>query len=84
MNGDRIEMSVRDRDVLKVMSSVLEGRRSQAEAARLLKRSVRQVRRLQRRLERDGDGAVVHVCRQQPRVASGDVRRMAGKLPGRQ
>jgi len=51
MEGDRIEMSQRERDRLKVMASVLEGRRSQPEAARLLKRCVRQVRRIQRRLE---------------------------------
>lgn len=60
MNGDRIEMSQSERDRLKVMGPVLEGRRTQAEAARLMKRSVRQVRRLQRRLEAQGDLGVVH------------------------
>jgi transposase len=60
MNGDRIEMSQRERDRLKVMAPVLEGQRTQTEAARLMKRSVRQVRRLQRRLEREGDRGVVH------------------------
>jgi transcriptional regulator with GAF, ATPase, and Fis domain len=45
-----------ERDVLRVMQGVIEGKQTQAEAARLLKRSVRQVRRLQRRLEADGDG----------------------------
>jgi hypothetical protein len=34
---DRVEMSQRERDVLKVMQGVLEGTRTQAEAARLLK-----------------------------------------------
>jgi len=34
-----------------VMSLVLSGNRTQVEAAQLLKRSVRQVRRIQRRLE---------------------------------
>lgn len=66
MEKDRIEMSQHERDVLKVMSLVLKGDRTQVEAARLLKRSVRQVRRIQRRLERDGDGAVVHKLRGQP------------------
>ena len=58
--GDRILMSDRDRDVLKVMAPVLTGDRTQVEAARLLGKSVRQVRRLQRRLELEGDGGVVH------------------------
>ena len=53
-------MSRRERDVLKVMSLVLEGKRTQSEAGRLLGRSVRQVRRIQRRLEVKGDVAVVH------------------------
>src|SRR5690606_20186490 len=63
MEKDRISMSQRERDVLKVMSLVLAGRRTQAEAGRLLGRSVRQVRRLQRRLEAEGDTGVVHRLR---------------------
>jgi hypothetical protein len=63
MVKDRIEMSQRERDVLKVMSGVLKAERTQAEAARLLGRSERQIRRLQRRLERQGDVAVVHGLR---------------------
>ena len=46
----RMEMSQREPDVLKVMSEVLGGRRTQREAARLLRLSVRQVRRIERRL----------------------------------
>jgi len=65
MDMDRIEMSQRERDVLKVMSPVLSGRRTQAEAGRLLGRSVRQVRRIQRRLEAKGDAGVVHRLRGQ-------------------
>lgn len=56
-------MSQRERDVLKVMSLVLSGKRTQAEAARLLGRSQRQVRRIQRRLEDKGDAGVVHRLR---------------------
>jgi hypothetical protein len=56
-------MSQRERDVLKVMSLVLSGKRTQAEAARLLGRSERQVRRIQRRLELEADGGVVHRLR---------------------
>src|SRR3989304_3573639 len=46
---DRLEMSQRERDVLKVMSTVLRRGRTQAEAARLLRRSVRQGGRVPRR-----------------------------------
>ena len=63
MEKDRIEMNRREREVLKVMSLVLKGERTQAEAAALLKRGVRQVRRIQRRMEAQGDGAVVHRLR---------------------
>ncbi len=66
MEKDRIEMSQRERDVLKVMAPVLKGERTQSEAARLLKRSGRQIRRLQRRLESQGDGGVVHQLRGRP------------------
>ena len=62
----RIEMSQHERDVLKVMSTVLQGKRTQSEAARLLRLSERQVRRIQRRLEQDGDAGVVHRLRGQP------------------
>src|SRR4051794_1115580 len=63
---DRIPMSQKERDVLKVMHSVLKGERTQAEAARLLRISVRQVRRIQRKLEAGGDGALVHGLRGRP------------------
>src|SRR5215207_5894826 len=63
---DRVAMSQRERDVLAVMRGVIAGERTQAEAARLLGRSTRQVRRLQRRLEADGDGALIHGLRGRP------------------
>jgi hypothetical protein len=63
MEGDRIEMSQRERDVIKVMEAVLAGERTQVEAGRLLERSVRQVRRIQRRLKAEGDRGVVHRLR---------------------
>lgn len=66
MDGDRISMSHRERDRLKVMALVLEGKRVQKEAARLLDLSVRQIRRLQRRLEVHGDSGVVHRLRGRP------------------
>jgi transposase len=63
---NRIAMSQRERDTLKVMSAVLRGERTQAEAARLLRKSERQVRRLQRRLEAEGDAGVVHRLKGRP------------------
>ena len=66
MEKDRIEMSQRDRDVLKVMSGVLKADRTQVEAARLLGKSERQVRRIADRLRKRGDGAVVHGLRGRP------------------
>src|SRR4051794_1439744 len=66
LNPDRISMSQKERDVLKVLHSVLHGERTQAEAARLLRLSTRHVRRLQRQLQAKGDGALVHGLRGQP------------------
>jgi hypothetical protein len=45
------------------MAPVLNGERTQVEAARLLNRSSRQVRRIQRRLEAEGDCGVIHRLR---------------------
>jgi transposase len=64
--SDRIPLSQRERDLLKIMAPVLEGKRSQAEAARLADLTVRQVRRLQRKLEEGGDGVLVHGLRGKP------------------
>jgi len=66
MEGDRIAMSQRERDRLKVMSVVLEDRRTQREAARLMRLSERQVRRIQRKLETEGDAAIIHKLRGRP------------------
>src|SRR5262245_64589380 len=61
-----VEMSQSERDILKVMHSVLSGERTQAEAAGLLGLGVRQVRRIQRKLEAGGDTAIVHGLRGKP------------------
>ena len=66
MSGDRITMSQRERDRLKVMELVRSGQRTQVEAARLLDLCARQVRRIQRRLEKEGDAGIVHHQRGQP------------------
>ncbi len=63
---DRISMSVRERDVLKVMGPVLSEKRTQVEAVRLLRKSVRQVRRIAVRLEAEGDRGVIHRLRGRP------------------
>lgn len=64
--ADRIPMSQKERDVLKILHGVLQGERSQAAAAHLLGFTTRHVRRLQRRLETEGDQALVHGLRGQP------------------
>jgi hypothetical protein len=76
---DRTPMSQTERDVLTVMAPVLAGERTQAEAARLLRLSVRQVRRLQRRLEAEGDPGVLHRLRGRPsnRRLDGDLKAQA-------
>jgi len=66
LTPDRIAMSQRERDVLKIMHDVLKGERTQAEAAELLDLCVRQVRRIQRKLEAGGDAAIVHGLRGKP------------------
>jgi transposase len=71
----RIAMSQHERDVLAVMNLVLLGERTQSEAAGLLHLTERQVRRIQRRLEAEGDGAVVHRLRGRP-----SNRQLSGKL----
>src|SRR5579859_6061357 len=65
-DGDRIPMSQRERDRLRVLHSVLEGQRTQVEAARLLGLTPRHVRRLLQRLQQGGDAALVHGLRGQP------------------
>jgi transposase len=64
--GDRIEMNQRERDRLKVLHGLEAGQYSQAKAAQLLGLTVRQVRRLQHRLAKIGDGGLVHRLRGQP------------------
>src|SRR5215472_10438282 len=64
--ADRITMSQKERDVLKILHGVLQGERSQADAAHLLGFTTRHVRRLQRRLAAEGDQALVHGLRGKP------------------
>jgi transposase-like protein len=82
MNGDRIAMSQRERDRLKVMAPVLGKKRTQAEAARLMGLCARQVRRIQRRLEKVGDAGIIHRLRGLPsnHRRDADVRRQAVEI----
>ena len=66
MNPDRIAMNQRDRDTLTALRPVLSGQRTQAEAARLLGISGRQVRRLVARLCDRGDAGLIHRLRGRP------------------
>lgn len=66
MNMERIAMSQRERDVLKVMAEVEAGKRTQREAGRLLRRVPRQIRRILRRLKDEGDAGVIHRLRGRP------------------
>jgi hypothetical protein len=63
---DRIAMSQRERDRLRVLRAVLDGQRTQVEGARLLRLTPRHVRRLLQRLQEGGDAALVHGLRGQP------------------
>lgn len=60
-----ITMSTREEGRLRVLEQVLHGKLSQGQAAGLLKVSVRQVRRLQRRYEAQGSAGLVHQLRGQ-------------------
>jgi transposase len=64
--SDRIEMNREERDRLKVLHGVRQGERTQKEAARLLRLTVRQIRRLVRRLEASGDQGLIHRLRGRP------------------
>jgi hypothetical protein len=79
MNEDRITMSRRERDRLKVMTPVLSNERTATEAARLLELSVCQVRRLRRRLEAGGDAAIIHGLRGRPSNRRHD-ERLRGRI----
>jgi DNA-binding Lrp family transcriptional regulator len=60
MGEDRIEMSQRERDRLKVLHEAGQGQITQKQAGEQLRMSERQVRRLLKRIREQGDGAVVH------------------------
>lgn len=61
-----LTLSLRDRDRVSVVRQVHEGRLGSAEAALRLGVSARQLRRMRRRWEREGDASVVHRGRGRP------------------
>lgn len=75
-------MSRRERDVLKVIAQVRDQKCSGVEAARLLGLSDRQVRRIVRRVEAQGDAGVVHKLRGRSsnHAAAATVKDLALKL----
>src|SRR6201984_1370088 len=63
MGPERIELSARERERLKVLQQVEDGHLKQIEAARRLRLSERHIRRLQKRLRAEGDAGIVHGLR---------------------
>src|SRR5215471_1414170 len=63
MGPERIELSAKERERLKVLQQVEEGHLKQIEAARRLRLTDRHIRRLQQRLRTQGDGGIVHRLR---------------------
>jgi hypothetical protein len=63
---ERLSMDMKDRDKLHSIRSVLEDRITQAEAARIIGRSERHVRRLCAQVRERGDGALIHGLRGRP------------------
>jgi hypothetical protein len=66
MEEERIELSARERERLKVLHEVEQGHLRQIDAAHRLRLSDRQVRRLLGRLRTGGDGGLVHRLRGRP------------------
>jgi transposase len=66
METERIALSQRERDRLKVLHEVEQKHLSQVEAAERLKVTDRQVRRMLLRIRDRGDGALVHGLRGRP------------------
>ena len=63
MEEERIDLSQRERDRLRVLHELEQGQLQQKEAARRLRLSDRQIRRLQTRLQKEGDRGLVHRLR---------------------
>jgi hypothetical protein len=73
METERITLSQRERDRLKVLHEIQQKHLTQVAAAQRLKISERQVRRLLLRLGKEGDRAVIHGLRGRPSNRKFDV-----------
>jgi helix-turn-helix protein len=60
MEPERIDLSAKERERLKVLHEIEQGHLKQVEAARRMRLTDRHVRRLQARLRREGDRGLVH------------------------
>ena len=60
MQGDSIWMTVVDRKRIYIIRQVLEKKVTQKRASRLLELSLRQVKRICKRVKKEGDGGVIH------------------------
>ena len=83
MEAERITLSQRERDRLKVLHEVQEKHLSQVAAAERLKITDRQVRRMLLRIREHGDGALVHGLRGRPsnrKLAAGFERKVLAQL----
>jgi len=75
MEEEKLLLTQRDRDVLKVVHEVQRGHITQREAAAQLKWTDRWIRKLVRRVESQGDRAIIHGLRGQP-----STQKMAEKI----
>jgi len=75
---ERLTMGMEERDKLHAIRNVLEGRLTQVEAAKIVRRSERQVRRLCARVRRQGERSLVHGLRGRP-----SNNRLDGELLGK-
>lgn len=80
MGEDRVALNQRERDRLKELHAVLSRHLKQREAAKRLGLSVRQVKRLCRRLKGMGDRGVIHGLRGRPSNRRIDARVQAKAL----
>jgi transposase len=83
METERMAMSQRERDRMRVLQEVEQGHVTQVEAARRLQLSDRQVRRLLLRIEKFGDRAVIHGLRGRPsnrRLAAGFEQKVLARV----
>jgi hypothetical protein len=83
METERMALSQRERDRIRLLHEVKQGHVSRVEAAKRLKLSDRQVRRLLSRIAQCGDQAVIHGLRGRPsnrRLTTGFEQRVLARV----